>query len=582
MSDTPPKSLGRRQALIHGSLAVGSLAGLGAAGSVEARSGGGKWDHETDVVCVGSGAAACAAGVTAASRGAKVIMVEKMPLPGGTTAKSGGVAWVPNNGFLRQRGIKDERADCLRFMARLAHSRDYDPTSPTLGVAPDEYKLLEAYYDNASGAIEYFEKLGAVTFKEFTMWDANRLATDYSNHLPENKVPRGRALETAEGEAPRAGAALAGRMEAWLTAKGVPLLLEHEVTRVVKEGDRVIGVEARHEGCTVRIRARQGVVFGSGGYAHNIELVKRYQPGLYGACAPLGSTGDFIAIAQEAGARMGILSNAFRSQVVLEEALKNRALALCAFQLSGDSMIVVNRHGRRIMNEKLNYQDRTPVHFVWDPVAKEFVNHLQFMIFDARSLDAFGGAFPIPADKRSFPYLIEAASLDDLATAIAGRLAKAAPHTGGVKLAADFLPNLRETLVRYNGFARSGRDLDFDRGMTDYDVDWHVMSSPMRAGTRQPANAMPNLTMHPIAEEGPYYGLILGAGALDTCSGPMVNEHGQILEAHGKPIPGFYGAGNCINSPMRAAYFGAGSTIGPALTFGHLAALHATAKQGRI
>lgn len=158
-------------------------------------------------------------------------------------------------------------------------------------------------------------------------------------------------------------------MAAWLEKKGMPILLEHQVTRVVKEGNRVVGVEAMHDKRLVRIRARQGVVFGSGGFAHNVELVKRYQPSLYGSCAPLGSTGDLIAIAEEAGARMGLLSYAFRTQVALEEALENRALALCAFQITGDSMVMVNRHGKRVYNEKLNYQDRTPAHLVWDGVA---------------------------------------------------------------------------------------------------------------------------------------------------------------------------------------------------------------------
>lgn len=575
MSDNTPKSPGRRQAIIRGGLAVGGLAALGVAEtSGAATPAAGKWDYTADVVCVGSGAAACAAAITAASKGARVILVEKMPLPGGTTAKSGGVAWIPNNVFLRKRGVNDDKTDCLRFLARFAFPRQYSAESPTLGLGAGEYRMLEAFYDHASPAIEYFEKVGALRFQEFTMWHVGKLAPDYADHLPENKVSRGRAIEPAAGAgATQGGGSLAAQMAAWLAAKGMPMLLEHQVTRVLKDGNRVIGVEALHGTRLVRIRARRGVVFGTGGYSHNVELVERHQPGLYGACAMPGSTGDFITIAQEAGARMGPLHTAWRSQVVLEEALENRALGLAAFVLPGDSMLLVNTRGKRIVNEKINYNDRTESHFVFDPVNKEYPNLVQFMVFDERTLDGFGGAFPLPADRRAARHLIQGATLAELAEQIRSRLKKIASRTGGAGLADNFTANLTETVSRFNGYARAGRDPEFDRGLHAYDSDWQALFSPLRKGSAQAVNPMPNVTMHPLAENGPYYAFILGPGALDTSGGPAINEHAQVLDAHGKPIPGLFGAGNCIASPSRGAYFGAGGTIGLALTFGHIAGL---------
>lgn len=577
MSNSPKQPV-RRDLLKRSALAAGGLATLGLAPIAEAaKASSQKWDHETDVICVGSGAAACSAAVTAVSRGAKVIMIEKMPLPGGTTGKSGGVTWIPNNPFLRARGIKDERADCLRYLARYAYPREYTPNSPTLGLPPDNYKLLEAFYDNGSAMIEHMDKLGAVRFREFKMWFVDTYAPDYADHLPENKVPRGRALEPSAGAGSSAGGgSLASQLTKWLADHNTPLLLEHRVTRIIKDGDRVVGIEALHNDKPVRIKARRGVVFGTGGYAHNTELVGLHQPGLYGACAMPGSTGDFIPMAGAAGARMGALNTAWRTQVVLEEALENRAIGLGAFVLPGDSMIVVNKYGQRIANEKINYNDRTTTHFTFDPVRKEFPNQFQFMIFDGRSLDAFGGAFPIPADRRASRFMIEGATLAELSANIAARLDKLKDKTAGFSLVPDFSSRLAETVGRFNGYARSGKDPEFDRGLHDYDKDWQALFSPMRKGTAQPANTLPNVTMHPLDENGPYYAFILAPGALDTNGGPAVNEHAQVLDAGGKPIPGLYGAGNCVASPARGAYYGAGGTIGIALTFGYIAGLHAT------
>ncbi|TAL01902.1 MAG: FAD-binding protein [Rhodospirillaceae bacterium] len=538
-----------------------------------------KWDYETDVLCVGSGAAAGAAAVAAVDKGAKVMMVEKMPILGGTTGKSGGVAWIFNHFILRQRGIEDRRDDALRYAVRYGFPRQYDPESPTLGLDEARFKVVEAFYDNGSRMIDRLQELDAVKFKEFRLFQVDKPAPDYADHLPEDKVPTGRTLEPAIGSgSSQGGGSLASRLEKWLRGKNVPIQTETRVTRILRNDERVIGVEAEQGGKLIRIKANRGVVFGTGGYSHNVDLCNLHQPFVYGSCSLPGSTGDFIELAQDVGAKMGSMGLAWRSQVLLEEALANRAIGLGAFVLPGDSMILVNKYGRRCVNEKRDYNDRTQAHFPYDPTHEEYPNHLMFMLFDERSIDAFGGAFPFPVNKAEQPYLIEGATWEAVFTGIADRLAKVSGKTGGVKLAPDFVVNAKATISRFSQFAKAGVDPEFERGKALYDREWHLLFSSRREGTKQPENPYPNLTMHPFAETGPFYAFILGPGTLDTAGGPQINEHAQILGRGGKAITGLYGAGNCISAPTGQAYLGAGGTIGPALTFGFIAGGHAASQ----
>ncbi|MBP8233459.1 MAG: FAD-binding protein, partial [Rhizorhabdus sp.] len=187
-------------------------------------------------------------------------------------------------------------------------------------------------------------------------------------------------------------------------------------------------------------------------------------------------------------------------------------------------------------------------------------------------------AYPMPASGTDSPYLVKGDSWDALFDRLDAKLSALGARSGGVRLAPGFAAAAKESLGRYDAYAKAGRDADFDRGAQLYDVQWHKLFSAAREGSPHGANPYPNITMHPFADEGPYYAFILAAGALDTNGGPRINHHAQVLSANGEPIPGLYGAGNCIAAPTRNAYYGAGGTIGPALTFGYIAANHALGK----
>ncbi|MDR2857021.1 MAG: FAD-dependent oxidoreductase [Novosphingobium sp.] len=571
-------SVDRRRLLAGASMVVASSAVGTTAAVAKPAAGSERWDHEADVVCIGSGAAGSTAAVIAATEGARVLVLEKMPIAGGTTAKSGGVCWIFNNFILQQQGIADSKEDALKYAVRYGFPREYDPASPTLGLDQNRYRVLEAFYDKGSVAIDRLRELDAVQFKQFRMFQIDRPAPDYADHLPEDKVPIGRTLEPAVGAgATEGGSSLATRLHAFLADKNVPIMLETAVTKIVRNSSgRVIGVEADQAGKIIRVKANRGVVFGSGGYSHNVDLCIRHQPWVYGTCSLPGSTGDFITMAQTAGAMMGNLGYAWRSQVVLGEALQARGVGLGAFVLPGDSMILVNKYGKRVVNEKRDYNDRTQAHFPYDPSHEDYPNHLLFMLFDERSIDAFGGAFPFPANKGEQPHLIEGATWDEVFGKVDAQLKLWENRTGRVRLAEGFGDAARKTIETYNGFAKAGIDPDFNRGKYLYDREWHHLFSARREGTKFPENPHPNITMHPFADKGPFYCIVLGPGTLDTAGGPQINAEAQVLGIDGAPIPGLYAAGNCISSPTGQAYLGAGATIGPAIAFGYIAGKNAS------
>jgi 3-oxosteroid 1-dehydrogenase len=533
------------------------------------------WQQEADIVVVGSGAAASSAALNAHRLGNSVIMFEKAPTYGGTTAKSGGDFWIPNNHLMKARGLEDPREDALRYMVRVAYPYQYNPADPHLGVMPEQYNIIAAFYDNAAPMVQTLESMTTLR-SQLSVLGGSKLWADYQADLPENKAPHGRAMHA--DSLPH----LILHMQQAVNKAKIPVLFSHRATGLVlnPQGE-VIGVKASTaNGSTVAFRARKAVIFGSGGFIQNHEFRRNFLRGpVFGGCSILTNEGDFIYIATVVGARLSNLNNGWWSEMVLEAALETPQSTRDVATLPGDSMISVNRYGRRVVNEQIDYNDRGQIHFVWDPARAEYPNLLLFMIYDQRTADHYAGRFPIPRPEGSPPptdpraaryppawwYVIKGQTLDELGTALAARLKKVAPHTGGFTLAPDFGAQLPKTIARFNEFATKGKDEDFRRGESSYEK------------AHFPDVAVPdqkNPSMFPIASTGPYYAIILSGGALDTHGGPEINARAQVLDVHGNPIPGLYGAGNCVGY-LGQAYWGAGGTIGPALTFGYIAAIEA-------
>jgi 3-oxosteroid 1-dehydrogenase len=531
------------------------------------------WDIEADALVVGSGAAALSAALTAAARGCRVVVLEKEDRIGGTTAKAGATFWVPNNRLMREAGLADPRDDALRYMARLSYPQLYDPSDETLGLRQAHYDLIAAFYDHGAVMFDHHCRIGALDV------ELDLETPDYHADLEEDKAPYGRHLRPrgiAEAGGATGGELLVRRMDEVAKGLGVRVLTGHRAAEILRsDAGEVIGLEVRVGRRTVLARSQRAVIFGSGGFVHNPDLRLAYLRGpIFGGCAAHSSTGDFVRMGLNAGAALGNMSNAWWSQVPLEVVLRTGPTIKDVWMPFGDSMIQVNRFGRRVVNEKMVYNERGQVHHYWDPSKREYPNLLLFMIYDD-AVANHPGPFtsmrqPVPLAGEKAGYVVSGQTWSELVANLDQRLASLVDHTGGVRLDVGFEAELARTIERFNSFAWTGRDLDFGRGDTPIQLAWN--------GPPRHPNS-PNPTMHPFATVGPYHAIILAGGALDTKGGPVINARAQVLDREGEPIAGLYGAGNCIAAPVGQAYWPAGATIGPALTFGYIAGMEVASER---
>jgi len=336
------KKISRRQAL-GVALAGGTAATLGSTTHAESVNAQIAWDLEADTVCIGSGAASLAAASTAATGGASVIVLEKAAVLGGTTVKSGAVIWIPNHFGLKARGIADPREACIQFLSRYAFPTLYSPDAPYFGLSEFDYERIAAFYDNGSEAIDFFRAQGIFQLAEWRMWGLDQPAVDYLEHVPENVTPVGRPLAAVDEEGTFCwGIGMIQQMVAFLNKRKVPILIEHAVKELLTDAaGAVIGVLVETPEGLKRIRGRQAVIVATGGYAHNTDMIQRYQEVFaYGSCAMPSSQGDFIPLAGRVGAQMGNLHGAWRCGVVLEQALENRSVSTGLFVPPGDSILL--------------------------------------------------------------------------------------------------------------------------------------------------------------------------------------------------------------------------------------------------
>jgi hypothetical protein len=532
------------------------------------------FDSEHDIVVCGGGGSGLPAALFSRWLGNDVVILEKAASPGGTAAKAAFWYWVPNNKPMRDAGMVDAKPDYMRYVARLTRPQSYDASLPKLGLSDWEYEMCEAIYDSASPAADLLAERDALAYRHCPD------VPDYWAELPEDKAPKGRVLVPKDArESMSDGGRVAIRtLTAAAKRDGVKIRTGERVMKVIlNDKGEAIGVEVENEeGARLRVRARKAVIFATGGFTHDPELRRNFlNAPVYGGCAALTNEGDFVRISSELGVQLRNMNYAWSCPILLEKALAKDGSMSGIFTMTGDSMLMVNKYGKRVVNEKTVYNELVPTFFQWDGNKSEYPNLVMFSIWDQRAQDFCNSdeyGSPIVPKGGNDRHVVRGETLDELAKAIAQRLDTHASAIGGMKLSPDFVANLKSTLKRFNQMARKGKDLDFARGELAVQK---LFTGPVKPGSTG------NTTMYPLTEKGPFYAALITGGNLDTKGGPKTNSFGQVLNNDNQPIPGLYGIGNCVASASGRAYWSGGSTLGPIIGFAYRAANQAHTEPSR-
>ena len=554
---------------------------------------------ECDLIVVGSGAAGLATAITARKRGLDVIVLEKEPVFGGTTALSGGVLWIPMNPHGRKQNPADTADAVRRYMMEETGSF-YDEA------------MVDAFIENGPRMVEFFERetemqfiptlypdyhpnlpggvdigrsilaapydirglgkdmarlkppLKTITFIGMMFNSSNAdlkhffnvtksltsfayVAKRLANHIKELALYR-RAINVTSGNA------LAARLAKSALDLGIPILTETPARQILIEEGRAVGVLAGGAAGERRLRARHGVVLAAGGFPHDVKRIAQAYPhlvrgGEHLSPTPASNTGDGVNMAEAAGAVVDIRFKETSAWMpVTKVDFGNGEIGVFPHLLDRykPGIIGVLKNGKRFTNESNSYHD---VGAALIEACKDQQETAMWLICDKTALGKYGLGYvkPAPMPIGRFirnGYLIEGRTLQELA------------QQCGIDPVA-----LEETVKQYNVGAVKGEDCQFGRGTTSFN-----------RYLADPAN-QPNPCVAPV-QTGPFYAVKVIMGDLGTFDGIKTSVVGEVLRRDGSRIDGLYAVGNDRASMMGGNYPGAGITHGPNMTFGFVMANH--------
>jgi len=560
---------------------------------------------ECDLVVVGSGAAGLATAIVARKRGLDVVVLEKEPVFGGTTALSGGVLWIPLNLHGRQQNPADslqavrtymadqtgahydeaavesfiengprmveffERETAMKFVPTLYP--DYHPDAP--GGVDVGRSILAAPYDIrglGKDMVRLKPPLKTITFigmmfnssnadlkhffratKSLTsfVYVAKRLAT----HVKELMVYR-RGVQVTSGNA------LAARLAQSTLDLGVPILTDSPVEELLTAHGRVTGVRAGGKTGVRQVRARHGVVLACGGFPHDAKRLAQAYPhlargGEHFSPTPVGNTGDGLNMAEAVGAKVDIRfadSSAWMPVSRVPYAGGEVGAFPHLLDRYKPGVIGVLKNGRRFTNESNSYHD---VGAALMRACEGQRETAMWLVCDKEAMAKYGLGYAKPAPMPLGPllrngYLHKGATLAELA-------AKTGIDAAG----------LEATVRAYNVDAARGSDPAFGRGSTSFN---RYLADP---------DQRPNPCVAPL-QSGPFYAVKVVMGDLGTFDGLRTTVEGAVLHADGTPIGGLYAVGNDRASIMGGNYPGAGITHGPNMTHAFVTANHIADQAG--
>lgn len=556
-----------------------------------------------DLLVIGSGAGGLATAVVAAHLGLAVVVVEKEPQFGGTSAWSGGWMWIPRNPLAREAGIDEDPARPLSYLRHELGERFDEPKVETfLREGPRMVEFFRSrtalqfidgnaipdFHGNTPDAATGGRSICAAPFDgrrlgprlrdlkpplaETTLWGMGIASGAELRHFLEamrspasfayvtrrvlshasDRLRHGRGMRLVNGNALVAGLA-ASALDA-----GVDLRVSHPARELLVSEGRVTGALVDSPQGPLRIDATRGVVLACGGFPHDTARKAALLPHAptgheHWSAAARGNTGDGLRMAEAIGARVALdLTQAAALAPVSLVPRRDGTVAHFPhlIERAKPGLIAVHRDGRRFVNEADSYYDFVRALLTATPsntVAEAW------LVCDHAFLRHFGLGAVKPAPMPLGRWLRT------------GYLKRGQNLAGLARACAIDEAGLVATVERYNAMATAGRDDDFHKGETPY----NRVQGYADAG-------LPNPCMAPLVR-APFYAVRVVVGSLGTFAGLRTDARARVLDDGGTPIPGLHAVGNDMSSVMGGHYPSGGITLGPAMTFGYVAAHDAAA-----
>ena len=545
------------------------------------------FDETFDWVVVGSGAGSMSSGMLMRQAGKSVVVLEKTQFFGGTTAKSGGVMWIPNNQFMDPGEDNDEKAitylDAVvgddsdapgtSHEKRLAYVQEGPKMIDFLlrqGVALERgSKFWPDYYDNLPGGCTTSRTVIAPPFnkKELGEWAPRlrqgmlEMPVKLDDGMKFASMKHSWAIKWLFAKTAfavvmgkltgkhwvTAGAGLQGRMLQAGLKQGIDIRLESPVSELIIEGGKVTGAVTVKDGKPWRVGGNLGVLVNAGGFAHNQAMRDKYIPGTRSewSVTPEGDTGEMHQELERIGGVLAQMDEMVGFPGTLTPGWeKEYVFSGVQAVTAKPHAILVDQKGIRFMNEACSYE-----HYCEMMLKREGANP-SWAIMDAAFMEEYslGGSVGIKKKPQSWfdtGYLKVADSIEELATKIG-----ADPAT------------LKATIDYWNAMMDKGEDADFQRGVRYYD---RYLGDPF---------GKPSATLGDI-RTGPFYAVGVIPGDVSTYGGVVTDANSRVTRADGSVIEGLYATGVSTASPMGRVYPGAGASVGPSMCFGWIAAKHA-------